>query len=181
VITYTTLSDVINHGFVYLRGNPGEPGRRDIVRAALEAYRDLANAFNWSHLDTHSRIDTSPAFDGSQVGATIAYDLTGGQYERMVTLTGAVWPDWAAEGTYIRVGTQDDLIGGASTGFVAYRVRERKSASVLTLTETLSPEADLAAGCEFVLYRDTYLLPEDYVAQDQALYEMNFGGMGRSR
>ena len=48
---------------------------------------------------------------------------------------------------------------------------------MLTLTETLSPEADLAAGCEFVLYRDTYLLPEDYVAQDQALYEMNFGGM----
>ena len=123
MITHTTLSDVINHGFDYLGGNPSEQSRRDIVRAALEAYRDLANAFNWSYLYTHSRVYTSPAFDGSQVGATIAYDLTGGQYERMVTLTGAVWPDWAAEGTYIRVGTQDDLIGGASTGFVAYRVR----------------------------------------------------------
>ena len=142
MITYTTLSDVINHGFDYLGGNPSEQSRRDIVRAALEAYRDLANAFNWSYLYTHSRVYTSPAFDGSQVGATIAYDLTGGQYERMVTLTGAVWPDWAAEGTYIRVGTQDDLIGGASTGFVAYRVRERKSATVLTLTETLERFSD---------------------------------------
>ena len=81
---------MIDHAFDYLGGNPSEQVKRDCVRATLEAYRDLANCFNWSYLYTHSRVYTSGSFDGSQVGATIAYDLTGGQYERMVTLTGAV-------------------------------------------------------------------------------------------
>ena len=58
-----------------------------------------------------------------------------------------------------------------------YRFAERKSATVITLTEMLCPDADIPAGATFVLYRDTYLLPEDYISQDQALYEMNFGGM----
>jgi hypothetical protein len=42
VISYTTFQDVINHGFDYLGGTPSEQTRRDCVRAALEAYRDLA-------------------------------------------------------------------------------------------------------------------------------------------
>ena len=35
--------------------------------------------------------------------ATIQYQGTGGTYPSQVTLTGAMWPDWAAEGTYLRV------------------------------------------------------------------------------
>jgi hypothetical protein len=77
VITYTTLSDVINHGFDYLGGNPSEQSRRDIVRASLEAYRDLANAFNWSYLYTHSRVYTSGSFNGSQTDCTIQYQMAG--------------------------------------------------------------------------------------------------------
>jgi hypothetical protein len=164
MISYTTFSDIVDHGLDYLGSNPSEQARRDVVRAALEAYRDLANAFNWSYLYTHSRIITSAAFDGAAEGATIAYDHEGVTYPRQMTITGAMWPDWAADGA-IRVGN------------VSFKVAERKSATVITLDETINPGADIASGTEFTLYRDTYLLPEDYIAQDQALYEQNFGGM----
>ena len=100
--------------------------------------------------------------------------MTGGTYPNQVTLTGDMWPDWAAEGTYLRCAAAD-AAGG--TDMVAYRVAERKSATILTLDPVINPGVDLPAGTEFVLYRDTYLLPEDYIAQDQALYERNFGGM----
>jgi hypothetical protein len=99
VINDTTFQDVIDHCFDYLGGNPSEQVRRDCVRAALEAYRDLANAFNWSYLYTHSRVYTSGSFDGSQTDCTIQYQGSGGAYDRMVTISGGVWPDWAAQGT----------------------------------------------------------------------------------
>ena len=158
---FTTYEDVVEHGFDYLGGNPNDNARRDCVRAALEAYRDLANAHTWSYLYTHGRVITSPTFGD---GATLQYRHTGGTYERMVTLSGDVWPDWAADG-YIRVGQ------------VAFRVAERKRATVVTLDEVINPGEDIGSGTEFTLYRDTYLLPADYIAQDQALYENNFGGM----
>lgn len=164
MISYTTFEDIVNHGFDYLGGGLADNTRRDCIRAATEAYRDLANAFNWSYLYSQSRIITSAAFDGATEGATIAYDHEGGTYPRQVTITGAIWPDWAADGS-IRVGE------------VAFKVDERKSATVVTLDDTINPGDDLDAGTEFQLYRDTYLLPEDYISQDQALYERNFGGM----
>jgi hypothetical protein len=186
VISYTTFVDVVNHGFDYLGGNPTDQARRDCIRAALEAYRDLANAFNWSYLYTHGRVITSGAFDGSQNNATIQYQASGGTYDFQVTLSGAIWPDWAAQGTYLRCAVDDpnlnnngpgSFVDDTTTAMVAFRVAERKSATVLTLNPEIAPAFDLPAGTEFVLYRDTYLLPEDYTAQDQALYERNFGGM----
>jgi hypothetical protein len=48
VITYTTFQDVIEHGMDYLGSNSSKQARRDCIRAALEALKDLANAFNWS-------------------------------------------------------------------------------------------------------------------------------------
>lgn len=171
---YTTFSDVLNHLVDYLGGSAGDQVKRDCRRALLEAYRTLANAHNWSYLYTHSRIITSGAFDGSQVNATIQYQGTGGTYPNQVTLSGSSWPDWAAQGTYLRCAVDDSF---GETGMVGFRVAERKSATVLTLNPTISPATDLPAGTQFVLYRDTYLLPEDYIAQDQALYERNFGGM----
>jgi hypothetical protein len=145
VINDTTFQDVIDHGFDYLGGTPSEQVHRDCVRAALEAYRDLANCFNWSDLYTHSRVYTSGSFDGSQSDCTIQYQGTGGTYDRMVTLSGGVWPDWAAEGTYLRLASTDDYVGGATVGYVAYRVAERKSATVITLNETLCPDTDIPA------------------------------------
>jgi hypothetical protein len=162
---FLTFQDAIDHALDYLGGNPQDAALRDCKRAALEAYRTLTNAHNWSYLYQHGRVITSGAYDSTDSGATIAYTHTGGTYERMVTITGDVWPSWAAEGTYIRV------------GLVNYRVIDQKSATVLILDDEVNPGADLPSGTAFQIYRDTYLLPADYIAQEQALYERNFGGM----
>ena len=130
----------------------------------LEAYRDLANAFNWTYLYTASRIITNSSYDSSITGATVAFLESSGTYSRQMTITGDTWPSWAANGV-IRIGT------------IGYKIDQRVSATVITLDEVISPNADMASGTPFMLYQDTYLLPEDFVAQDQALYELNFGGM----
>ena len=88
-VAYTTFQDVIDHGIDYLGGNRSENSRRDCVRAALEAYRDLANAFNWSYLYTHWRIITSAAFDGAAKGRHRLHH-TGGAYDRQATISGTM-------------------------------------------------------------------------------------------
>jgi hypothetical protein len=175
-VSFTTFEDVIEHGFDYLGGNPSDVALRDCKRAALEAYRELINAHPWTSYYTHGRIITSGAFVGSDEEyedaevnysptATIQYQSTGGTYPRQVTLSGATWPAWAGDGTYLRVGQ------------VNARVAQMKSATILTLDDQVVFDCDLPAGTPFSLYRDTYLLPCDYIAQDQALFERNFGGM----
>jgi len=190
MISYTTFADILDHGVDYLGGNPSAQALRDVTRAALEAYRDLANAFNWSYLYTWSRIMTNPAFDGSENNCTVQYQLTSGTYPNQITLStpigspAMVWPPWAGGGI-IRLGTTGmfpaytPVTGDVdtTTSYVAYKVAEMKSSTVLTLDPVLSPPIDLPAGTPFILYCDTYVLPEDFVAQDQALYERNFGGM----
>src|SRR4051794_17925692 len=150
MIPQTTFEDVIEHGTDYLGGNPSAQVKRDCVRAAEEAYRDLANAFTWKYLYTQGRVVTSAAIDSGSDESSLTYTHTGGAYERMATLAGSTWPDWAGD-AFVRIGQ------------VAYKVDERKSATVITFTETLNPGADLPAGTEFTLYRDTYLLPEDFI------------------
>jgi hypothetical protein len=177
MISYTTFQDSIDLGLDYLGSNASDSARRDVIRAILETYRDLANAFNWSYLYTHGRINTSPAYDGSLTSATVTYTQAGGTYPQMLTLSGDTWPAWAGDGAYIRLTQGTDPTVDNVTDAVAYRIAERKSATVLTLTDSLNPGEDLAPGTTFILYRDTYILPDDYIAQDQANFERNFGGM----
>jgi hypothetical protein len=180
-VKYTTFQDIIEHGYDYLGGNPSEQAKRDCVRAALEAYRDLANAYNWSYLYTHGRIITQGMYDSVTANSTLQYQESSGQYPRMVTISGDTWPLWAA-GSYIRcnsplINPENGDTAPDATSPVAYKIVERKSATVVTLDPQVNPGADLPAGTPFQLYKDTYLLPEDYISQDQALFERNFGGM----
>ncbi len=187
MISFTTFQDVIDHGIDYLGGNPSSQATRDCVRAALAAYRDLANAFNWTYLYTQSRIITTSSYDSSVTGATIAYLDSSGAYPRQLTITGDVWPTWAADGI-IRIGgivngqtagsTYSSVDNGPdSSSVVGYKIAQRVSATVCVLDEVISPNVDIPALTPFLMYQDTYLLPEDFVSQDQALYELNFGGM----
>ncbi len=157
---WLTYQDAVQHVLDYLGAGTSDLVVRDARRAVLEAYSELSTAHRWSYLYTHGRVITAAPYDTG----TIAYDHTGGTYERMVTLSGGTWPANAPY-CYIRAGV------------VTYRVAERKSATVVTLDPQVNPGADLAAGTAYTLYQDTYLLPADYIAQDQALYESNFGGM----
>ena len=162
---FFTLADAIAHGLDYLGpGSASDSVQRDLRRAALEAYRDIANAHNWSYLYRHGRIITQAPYGTSVDNSTLQYQATAGTYPLEVTLTGGTWPAWAAAG-YIKV------------GLLKYRVAARISATILTLDSEVIPSADLAAGTNYTLYQDTYLLPADFMSQDQALYEQNFGGM----
>ncbi len=187
VISYTTFQDVVDHGIDYLGGNPSSQTTRDCVRAALEAYRDLANAFNWTYLYTWSRIYTTESYDSTISGATVTYLQSSGAYPNQLTISGDVWPTWAADGI-VRLGgvpngttngtTYRAVVNDASlTAVVGYKIAQRISATVVTLDPILSPNADITTATPFMLYQDTYLLPEDFIAQDQSLYELNFGGM----
>jgi len=164
VISFTTFQDVLDHGVDYLGGNPSDQVKRDCVRAILESYRDLANAFNWTYLYTASRLNTTGSYDSTVSGATLTYLASGGTYLRQATISGDTWPAWAGDGV-IRIGT------------VGYKVDQRISATTVTLDETICPASDITSATPFLMYQDTYLLPEDFVAQDQSLYELNFGGM----
>ena len=164
MMCFTTFDDVIQHGYDYLGGNASDQARRDCVRATIEAYRDIANAFNWTYLYTPSRIITTESYDSTISGATLTYLESSGTYPRQATISGDTWPAWAGDGI-IRIGT------------VGYKVAQRISATVVTLDETISPNVDIPTPTPFLIYQDSYLLPSDFVAQDQALYEQNFGGM----
>ncbi|MBX6312828.1 MAG: hypothetical protein IRY99_07930 [Isosphaeraceae bacterium] len=155
-----TFQDAIDHLSDYLGAGIDDAAQRDCRRAVLAAYRDLANAHRWTYLYTHGRVSTNAPFSTG----TLSYDQSDGTYPREATIAGGTWPEWAANG-YLKVGP------------VVYRVAERKSATKITLHETLNPGGDLPPGTGFTLYRDTYLLPADFIASDEALYQNSFGGM----
>lgn len=158
-MSWLTYSDTVDRLVRYLGGNPEASVIADCKDAALEALRTFSNAHNWSYLYSYSRILTSEPYSTG----TIAVDVTGGTYERQVTLTGGVWPEWTGDGT-IRIGN------------INHRVQSRKSATVATLEESQTPSSDVAST-QYTLYRDTYLLPDDFVSQDATFIPNNFAGL----
>lgn len=145
--------DLIDHLVDWMGTNVSDEARRDARRASLNGVRELANESNWSYLLARGRINTvAPYLTG-----TLAYDHTGGTYERMVTLTSGTWPSWAAQG-----------ILATGTNNLVYEVAERKSDSVITLSVNSNPGADLDSGTTYTLYRDQFPLPSGF----QAICEM---------
>ncbi len=113
-------------------------------RAVQEARRLVANAKNWGYYNTPGRIVTAASYSTG----TVAYDYTGGAYERMLTLTDGTWPTDAAYGAV--------YIDG-----YCYPIDERKSSTVVTLQEDHAPTGDIAASTSYEWFRDTYVLPAD--------------------
>lgn len=146
----TTYKDAIDNLLDYIGGDVSTAAARDARRAILNGYRSFATSHHWSYLYQRGRITTS----ASQTDGTVAYDHTGGAYERQLTITDSTWPSWAAFGTVV-------------IDSVAYDVAERKSNTVVTLSATSNPGADIASGTTYTLYRDTYPMPTDFVAADQ--------------
>ena len=163
-----TFQDSVDHLVDYLGGAATDQVVRDSKRACASALRDLANAHRWSYHYTHGRVLLNAPYSTG----TVAYDHTGGTYERMMTLTSGVWPTWTTYGQ-IRVPSAST----STTDSVIYEVEDRKSDTVITLSATLNPGADVTAGATYSLYRDSYELPSDFIAQDQALYQDSFADM----
>ncbi len=123
-------------------------GGRNIVQAKLsvqQAIQQLVTERDWRYYYSPHRILTSAQYDTG----TIAYDHTGGSSERLVTLSSGTWPTWAEYGTLL-------------IDSVPYEVHTRVDDTTLTLTEAKNPQADVASGTSYTLYRESYTLPEGY-------------------
>ncbi len=147
-----TYKDAVEHAIDFLGAKVSNEASRDGRRAVFAAARELANAHRWSYLYQRGRIATVEPYDTG----TIAYDHTGGTYERQVTLTSGTWPDWATFGVLV-------------ISNVAYEIAEKKSSTVITLLATSNPGEDVAAETTYTLYRDTYPMPCDFVAGDEVM------------
>ncbi|MFO0899363.1 MAG: hypothetical protein U0836_18210 [Pirellulales bacterium] len=114
------------------------------LRGAIEeAYRDLANERTWSYYAQLGTLNTAAPYSTG----TVTYDHTGAaDGERLLTLSGGVFPDWASEGTVLINGTP-------------YEGNDRISDTELTLTPASNPGADIATATTYQLFRDTYPLP----------------------
>jgi len=117
---------------------------RKAMRACRDAYRELAGMHSWNYLKRHTQISTV----ASQSTGTVAYDHTGGTYERQLTLSGATFPD---DSRFYRV-----LISGNH-----YKIAEKKSSTVVTLAIDANPGSDVASTT-YQLVRSIYLLPSDF-------------------
>lgn len=123
------------------RGGLNERHARAAVRYA---YRNIAARHAWNYYSRQRLLQTVAEY----TTGTVAYDHTGGTYERELTLTTGTWPSWAGYGRVI-------------IDSVHYEVEDRKSNSVVTLTETSNPGADVAST-SYTLYRNSYPLPANF-------------------
>ncbi len=146
-MTYTTYSDLTDHVSAYLGKDVSKYGASAVRGAIQLALSDLPTHHDWSYYQSMFRVVTA----GTYTTGTVAYDATGGTYERMVTLTSGTWPTWAGSGV-LKIGS------------IAYPVSSRKSATVLTLDDSAAPSTDIASGTAYTLYRDTYPLPDGFTA-----------------
>ena len=141
-----TLYDAVRHVLEW--GGLDPSATMDVqkaIAACRNALQDLAASRAWTYYTRSNRLAiTAPYSTG-----TIAYDHTGGSYERVVTLTSGTWPTWAARGVLVIDG-------------VEYEVEDRKDDDELTLTATSNPGADVSSGTSYAIYRDAYELPDDF-------------------
>ncbi len=154
-----TFEDAMQHALDYVGSGPAtsDLSSREAKRSVMNAYRDIANEHNWTYLLANGRINLNAAFNEG----TVTYDADTLTW----TVSGAsALPDWTGAGS-IRVGE------------VIYKVHARLSATQFTTYAGLSPIGDLTDATSYTLYQDTYVLPADFAAGDQLLYQRNFGPM----
>lgn len=153
-----TLSDLHDRLRAYVGNDVSAEKSAAVTRAAAEAVNSIASKADWLYYRTWGRLSTSAPYSTG----TVAFDLTGGAYERMLTLTGGTWPTWANYGTVV-------------IDTVPYDVDRRISDTIVTLKALTSPSGDIAAGTSYNMYRMRYDLPADFQAlQKPVITTQNF-------
>jgi hypothetical protein len=117
-----------------------------LKRCVLDAYNEVVSLHDWSCLYRNGRIQ----LHAPQTTGTVTFDLTGGTYERQLTLAGSTWPTWA-EDAAVRFGD------------IVCDIESRKSSTVVTLDATMCPGTDVASTT-YTLYPRWYRLPSDCVS-----------------
>lgn len=159
-MAYLTANDLVERVVAFLGANPKGDALAHTREAVSGAYRKLAGERRWSYYHRYWRT----VLNAPYATGTVAYDHTGGATcEQQLTLTGGTWPDWADQGV-VRIGE------------VHYDVYRRHSATVLQLDQYVNPGADVAST-SYSLGQDTVLLPEDFLAAGEPVYEQNYGAI----
>jgi hypothetical protein len=156
----TTFSDLITHTIVYLGKDASSATAADVRECVLDAYAELATVHNWNYYKKLLRINSVEPY---RTG-TVTYDHSGGTFERLLTLTGGVWPEWST-------------FGSITIGDVTYDVQERKSDTQVTLTENANPGTDISTASAFLIFRERYPLPDDFITILDGFYTTGFEGI----
>ena len=120
------------------------------IRYAIEAaYREIISARDWNCLRKIHRVQLK----ATQKTGTCSYFATGGAYDHLCTLSGAILPDWAIDaqvrlGSYSTVCDIDAII----------------SETEFTLRPPRVPADTAIAAGAYALGRSWYDLPADFVA-----------------
>ena len=138
-----TYQDAVEHLLDIFDLEATDRNYRQCRRAIDETYRELPQRARWSYFDRRYTLET----DAPYSTGTISFDLTGGTYERQLTLSGGTWPTWSRFG---RIQMTDAI----------YDVQERVSDTVLILSERTSPDADFTDQT-YAINRIEYNLPAD--------------------
>lgn len=139
----TTVRDAVDQLNDSWGQSPSGGAQRKIYRAIEAAYRELADASQWSYLQTQSRITTVAPYSTGTVEYTHS--------SRTLTLTGGTFPSWAAFGV-VRISN------------VLYRVASMTDGNNLVLSTDSNPGANVASGTAYSIFREAFPLPADFRA-----------------
>lgn len=140
----SSFSDIIDYLSTQSGSGATTPEQRDVRQACYRAYQKIGTAEDWAFYKRAYRVLLQEPYDTG----TVAFDFTGGTYERQLTLSGGTWPAWAAYGKVL-------------IGDVLHEVEARKSNSVITLAEANNPLQDVSST-SYTLIRTSYDMPGDY-------------------
>jgi hypothetical protein len=129
---------------------------RDVRRVIHEAYRELGEAFGWSWLHRHGRVQLKATYSTGTVG----YNNT----SRVLTLATGSWPSWAADAT-VRIGD------------ATHRVQTRTNNTSLVLDSTMNPGQAVASGTSYQVYPTCYTLEHDFLNMIQPQPESEWWGV----
>lgn len=153
-----TFQDAVEHLIDVSGGTTVAEERRKARRAVELAYCELPLRDDWGYLTRRGQFLT----DASQSTGTVAYDHSGGAYERMLTLSGTTWPGNARYGTVI-ISNQH------------YLIESRKSDTIVTLRHDSNPGSDVASGTSYEYYRSIYPVPMDFRRGSEPIEFQNSG------
>lgn len=153
-----TYKDAVDNALDFLGADAQVQARQAARKAVSTALDQLCREHPWTYFYARGRLATVAPYSTG----TLAYDHTGGTYERQVTLTDGAFPSWATYG-FIAISN------------VVYEVAERISSTIVTLTAHNNPGDDIASGTSYTLFRDSYPLPVDFLSCDRFLNASNAG------
>lgn len=152
-IRLTTYQDLLDHLVDYVGSSTSDETVRFARRAVQDAYNHFPALHNWTYLYSRGRVTTV----APQTTGTITYTNS----TLTVLLTGATWPSWVLQGVVV-------------INNIPYSIATNPSSTTITLSATVNPGADVAAGSTYTLYQDVYSLPTDFTRCDEVV-NVNYG------